>query len=195
MPRRYEQKLRAERQEHTRSRIVDAAIELHEAQGPARTTVTEIAARAGVGRLTVYRHFPEEAHLLDACSSRYLERRPPPDPARWLDIADPRERLSTALGDTYAYHRATATMMRHVLADVGDEPVLEPYHAHWRAAADAIARAWRARRGRRAVLLRAAIGHALAFSTWDSLTSAQGLDDEQARALMLGFVDAVAAAR
>lgn len=194
MPRRYEQKVRAARQEQTRSRIVDAAIELHEAQGPARTTVTEIAERAGVGRLTVYRHFPQEEHLLEACSTAYLQREPPPDPGRWLEREDPRDRLSAALTDTYAYHRATAPMMRRVLADVGDEPVLAPYHAHWRAAADVVARAWAAQ-GSRAVLLRAAVGHALAFSTWDSLTAGQGLDDDQARTLMLRLVAAVSETR
>ena len=82
MPRPYELKRRAERQEETRRRIVEAAIELHQTVGPAATTISEIADRAGVGRVTVYRHFPDELTLARACSGRYFERHPAPDPDR-----------------------------------------------------------------------------------------------------------------
>ena len=54
----YELKRRAERQEETRRRIVQAAVELHTARGPSRTTVKDVAERAGVTRPTVYAHFP-----------------------------------------------------------------------------------------------------------------------------------------
>ena len=54
MARKYEMKRRAERQEETRQRITEATVELHEALGPAKTTISAIAEKAGVQRLTVY---------------------------------------------------------------------------------------------------------------------------------------------
>ena len=50
----------------------------------------------------------------------------------------------------------------------------------------------RAARGRRRDAARAAIGHALAFTTWHSLAREQGLDDAQAVELMRGLVAASA---
>lgn len=190
MARRYELRQRAEKQEATRQRIVEAAIELHEAVGPARTTFTEIAERAGVGRPTVYRHFPDESELLMACSGRYWQDNPAPDPESWHDIADAEQRLRFALGQTYAYHRRTTPMIKNALADVGDTPIMKPYHDHWRLAAQVIASAWQATDGERPLVL-AVIGHALQFTTWYSLTARLGLTDDQAITIMTRSVKAV----
>jgi AcrR family transcriptional regulator len=179
MTRTYELKRRAENQEETRRRIVEAAIELHQTIGPAATKVTDVAERAGVGRVTVYRHFPDEPSLARACSSMYFEHHPAPDPNGWRRIADPRERLRTALEQTYAYHRTTEAMMTHVLADARDHPVMSPYHAHWSRAADVLL-AGRQARGRRRKLLRAGLALALSFDTWRTLVREQGLTDAQA---------------
>jgi AcrR family transcriptional regulator len=184
MTRPYQLKRRAERQELTRRRIIEAAIELHETIGPAATTVSDIAERAGVGRVTVYRHFPDELTLARACSGQYFERRPAPDPDCWRVIADPNERLRAGLRDTYAYHRATEAMMTHVLADARDHPVLAPYHAHWERATDVLVAAWRAR-GSRRTMLRAGTALALSFDTWRTLVREQHLTDDQAVELML----------
>jgi AcrR family transcriptional regulator len=184
MGRSYRLKQRAERQEATRRRIVEAAVDLHGTVGPAQTTVTEIAARAGVGRQTVYRHFPDELTLVRACSGLYWERYPLPDPEPWRGIVNPDERLRVALTESYAYHRRTEEMMIRVFADVADHPVMEPYYDHWRRAADAVVAAWRAR-GNRRLLLRAAVGHAIVFPTWRSLVRDQGLTDRQAVVLMV----------
>jgi AcrR family transcriptional regulator len=184
MTRAYELKSRAVRQDETRQRIVDATIELHQTIGPARTTISEIADRAQVGRVTVYRHFPDEATLSRACSGQYLERHPLPDPEPWRAIADPVERLETGLRESYAYHRLTEAMFTHVLADARDHPVMAPYHGYWSHAADILATPWPAR-GKRRALLRAGIALALSFDTWRTLTKEQLLSDPQAVSLML----------
>ncbi len=174
----YQLKRRAARQDQTRQRIIEATIELHQTIGPKATTVSEIAERAQVGRVTVYRHFPDEPTL------SHIEQHPFPDPARWLAIADPVERLRTGLRETYAYHRATEAMFTRALADARDHAVMEPYHAHWRHAADVLTKPWR-ERGRRRTLLRAGIAVALSFDTWRTLTREQQLTDQQALELML----------
>ena len=179
MPRKYELRRRAERQADTRRRIVEAAVALHQRKGLAATTVTDIVGRAGVGRQTFYRHFPDELALTRACSGLYLGRNPPPDPEAWRALASPRARLATALRESYSYHRRTAPMMARMVAEASDHPVMRGYFAHWRQAADVVVEAWRARGARRKVL-RAAVGHALAFSTWHSLVREQGLGETQA---------------
>ena len=175
----YRLQLRAERQEVTRQRIIDAAIALHESVGPMTTSVSDIAERAGVGRVTVYRHFPDEPTLARACSGTYFARNPVPDPEPWTTIAEPAERLRAALTEVYAYHRSTQAMMTNVLAEARDHMVMEAYHEHWRRAADVLLAPWRAR-GRRRTLLRAGITLALSFDTWRALARDQGLTDQQA---------------
>lgn len=179
MARQYQLKRRAQRQDETRQRIVDAAIELHQTIGPAATSMSDIAELAGVGRVTVYRHFPDEATLARACSGQYFERHPLPDPGSWRRIADPRARLRTALRDVYAYHGTTEAMMAHALAEAREHPVMAPYHAHWQRAVEVLASGWRAR-GHRRTLLRAGIALALSFDTWRTLVREQRLTDEQA---------------
>jgi AcrR family transcriptional regulator len=184
MSRPYKLKRRAERRDETRQRIVAATIELHQTIGPSATTITEIAQRAGVGRVTVYRHFPDELALARACSGQYLERNPPPDSERWRSISDAEERLRTALRETYAYHRATEQMFSHVLADARDHPVVEPYHQLWRQAAHVLVEPW-AVRGRERTALRAGIALALSFDTWHTLARGHGLSDHRAVDLMM----------
>src|SRR5215213_3943262 len=105
MPRKYEMKRRAERMRQTRRRITEATVELHQAVGPARTTVSAIAQKAGVQRHTYYAHFPETKDLYQACTAHYLQRNPLPDPSRWAEISGPEERLREALKVVYAYYR------------------------------------------------------------------------------------------
>jgi AcrR family transcriptional regulator len=197
--REYRLRRRAEQQDGTRRRIVDAAIELHRTIGPAATTISDIADRAGVGRVTVYRHFPDELTLFRACSGSYLDRNPLPDPRRWEAIADPLERLRSGLVEVYEYHQAHEEIFTHVLADARDHEVMTPYHAHWERAADVLVASWRAR-GRRRALLRAGIGLALSFDAWRSLVRDHGLSNDQAVHVALRLAidlpeDAVAALR
>lgn len=188
MPRAYELGRRAERQDETRERIVDATIELHQTIGPAATTVADIARRAGVGRVTVYRHFPDEPTLSRACSGKYFAQHPFPDLAAWRAIPDPVERTRVAVTESYAYHRANQAMFSHALDDAREHAVMAPYHRYWSDAADVLM-AGRGARGRRRTVLRAAIGLALSFDTWRTLAREQGLSDGQAAELMLGLVE------
>ena len=191
MTRKYEMKRRAQRQEETRRRITEATVELHEALGPAKTTISAIAERAGVQRLTVYRHFPDERALLSACSSHYGAANPPPDLDPWTQILDPEDRLRRALAETYAYHRRTEPMMSKVLRDAPvHDPTFEvtvPYLQHWDRARYTLVTGWGAKDQRLKMLL-AALGHALDFWTWRSLVHEQGLTDEEAIELMVGMV-------
>jgi AcrR family transcriptional regulator len=190
MTRPYELKHRAERQEETRQRIVDATIELHQSIGAAQTTISEIAKRAGVGRVTVYRHFPDEETLFYACSGHYFSQHPFPQIGRWQRICEPLDRLRTGLRESYAWHEENGQMIGMALAEARDLPLMAPYHAFWDAAADTLAAAWRTR-GKRRANQKAAIALALSFDTHRTLTHEQHLEVEQAVALMTRLVEAV----
>jgi AcrR family transcriptional regulator len=191
MTRKYDMKRRGERQEETRRRIVEATVELHETVGMARTTISAIAEKAGVQRLTVYRHFPDERALFSACSGHWTADNPPPDPASWTQVADPEERLRVALSEVYAYHRRTEPMMVNVLRDAQVHPLTremaEPYFQHWERMRYVLVTGWGVEDERLALLL-AALGHALDFETWRSLTRRQGLDDGRAAEVVMGMV-------
>ncbi len=195
----YRMKRRAELEEQTRRRITESAVALHEELGPAQTSISAIAERAGVRRSTVYRHFPDDEALFDACSSHFRTANPPPDPRSWSSVEDPAERTRSALRDLYAFYAATEAMYVSLLRDEPVVPAVErrlrDFHGYLRSIRDGLA-AGRRLRGRRAQLVRAAIGHALAFPTWRSLTHEQGLGNDEAVELMSRLVeDAAAAAR
>ena len=185
--RRYEKKRRAELEAETRRRITETAVELHGTVGPSRTSISAIAERAGVRRSTVYRHFPDEVALVAACSAHWEAENPPPDMGAWAAIDDPGVRLRTALGELYAFYRRNEQMMVNLLRDEVTMPVVRErfagFHGFLAAARELLTRG-RPERGRRRDELRAAIGHALAFTTWQSLTREQGLSDDQAVELM-----------
>lgn len=189
--RKYEKKARAEAEAQTRQRITESAVELHGTLGPANTSMSAVAERAGVRRSTLYRHFPDERTLFGACSAHWGERNPPPDIDRWAEIEDPDERLDAALSDLYAYYRRTEGMMDKLLRDEPTVEVVQELMGGYRAMLDQTAEILmkgRGPRGNAAKRTRAAIGHALAFRTWQDLTAAQGLSDEQAAELMVRLV-------
>jgi AcrR family transcriptional regulator len=194
-PRRYRKDIRARREEETRRRITAATVELHREVGPARTTISAVAERAGVQRLTVYRHFPTDADLFGACSAHWRASHPIPDPGPWAAIEDPAERLRTALRELYAYYGSDDAMIGNIQRDAAEMPVLaaaiEDRFTYMAAVHDILMRGWGAR-GRRRGLLAAAIGHALEFGTWRSLERQQGLDRETAAELMVRAVSAAA---
>jgi AcrR family transcriptional regulator len=193
--RRYELKRRAETQAETRRRIVDATLELHATVGPLAATVAAIAERAGVSRLTVYRHFPDEVALLRACTSDYNLDHPPPDPTPWLAIEHPALRLEVALRDLYAYYAANEPMLGNGQDSYGVMPALRQALEPWLEGAhrlqELLAGSWGSD-ARPGSLRFAAIGHAIAFPTWRALRHAQGLTNDQAVRLMVGLVASAA---
>lgn len=189
----YRKRRRAELEAETRRRITESAVELHGSLGPSRTSVSAVAERAGVRRSTVYRHFPDEAALFDACSAHWRDANPRPEPEEWAAVADPDERLATALNELYAYYRRTETMLANLLRDESEMPVVKErfaaFHGFLAAAREVLLRG-RGLRGRARRDVAAAIGHALSFTTWRSLAREQDLDDEAAAALMCRLVAA-----
>ena len=191
MPRKYEMKRRAERMRETRRRITQATVELHQSVGPARTTVSAIAEKAGVQRHTYYAHFPELKDLYQACTAHYLERNPLPDPSHWAEISGSEERLRRALSEVYAYYGGNEAMLANVLRDMPLDPVLQENNVllfrHWGEMRDTIAVAFEASGERHEALL-GAIALALDLQTWRTLVRQQGLDDDRAVELMVGMV-------
>jgi AcrR family transcriptional regulator len=191
MKRRYELKARARRQAETRQRIVEAAVELHTSVGPAYTTISAIADRAGVERHTVYAHFPDERRLFEACSGHWRALHPFPDPGLWRSVEDRLERLGTALEQIYGWYEEVeddlALLNRDASVDAMTGELMRGRAAALADVRDDLARGWSRRKA-----VRAAIGHALEFETWRSLTRRQGLTRRRAVNAMVSFVAGVA---
>jgi AcrR family transcriptional regulator len=187
----YRKRRRAEQEQETRLRITEAAVDLHGSVGPARTTVSAVAERAGVQRATVYRHFPDEESLFAACSSHWAVLHPPPDPSGWAEIADPDERLCRALSELYPWYARNRQMLTNTSRDLPLVPAMrgaaEAFGIYYGVAGEALLRG-RPERGARRRRVRAAIGHALAFGTWRSLVEDQGLSADEAVELIAGLV-------
>ena len=193
MTRTYELKQRAQTKAETRRRIVQATVELHDSTGPARTTISAIAERAGVQRLTVYRHFPDERSLFQACAQHWGAEYPVPDPVPWAVVDDPEERLRRALGEIYAFFGATEAMTANLLRDLPESRALQevaaPFAQYWDGVRAVLRRGWKAK-GRRRPLVHAAVGHAVEFETWRSLVRRQGLSDAEAVEAMVSLARA-----
>jgi AcrR family transcriptional regulator len=173
--RRYELKARAEAQRATRARIAAAAASLHEEVGVAKTTVADIARRAGVQRLTVYNHFPDLEALLPACSAHWLAEHPRPDLGPAFALEDPAERLRAVLTVFYGWYRENAGMLRRLQGERATVPELDAWME--RSADSALGDLAAGLGGSPLVAL------ALDFWTWQRLAR-EGLDDEAAAELM-----------
>jgi AcrR family transcriptional regulator len=177
--------------QETRQRITEAAVELHQTVGPARTTVSAIAEKAGVQRHTYYAHFPELKDLYQACMGHYSERNPVPDPSRWAEISSPEERLRVALSEVYAYYSGNEAMVSNVLRDAELDPIVQeimvPFDQYWETVRDVIAGAFEASGDRHEELL-GAVALAQDFQTWQTLVRQQELSQDRAVELMVGMV-------
>lgn len=182
MTRTYTLKRRAEQQAETRRRIVDAAVQLHGSVGPASTTISMVAERAGVQRHTLYAHFPDEKSLFLACSGLVFERDPMPAAEAWRSLGDADKRIRTGLGAIYDWYARNAQLAACVLRDAEHHELTReisemrfgPYMAAYR---DVLGERLSARQ-------RALLALALNYFTWRSLTQDGGLDQKGAVAVM-----------
>lgn len=191
MARKYELKTRAQRQEATRQRIVEATVELHEELGPARTSISAIAERAGVERLTVYRHFATEQEIFQACSARFDELHPFPDLARWGARDDPFDRLAFGLTELYRYFEDTERMMQTTIRDAPVTPSMHEtfarYQQGFRALFDLLVAGFAAA-GIPPERVQLPIALAIDFRTWQIMIREQQIELSEAVAYQVGVV-------
>ena len=184
----YTLRKRAESQDETRQRIVEATMQLHEELGPRNTTIKAIAERAGVQRLTVYRHFPSEVEAFSACTSHWGMLNPPPDPSPWGGIADPMLRAVAALSELYAYFARTQGMWRVSYRDVGEVPALQApmaqFDAYLGMVADSLVAGFPAAERAR---VSPTLHHAATYQSWATL-DAQGLSDPMKAATVAAWL-------
>jgi len=188
--RKYTKTLRAEQEDETREKIVEATVALHEELGPANTSIKAIAERAGVQRLTVYRHFPDDASLFQACTSHYLGQHPPPNMGDWAAILDPDERSRAALLAFYKYYRRTEQMWAGGYRDVEKVEALQApmgqFEAYLDQVRDDLLASW-AVSGENEKALALTIRHCLRFSTWHALKK-EKLSDKKIVDLVMGWI-------
>jgi AcrR family transcriptional regulator len=183
----YRMTKRAEAQDRTRLKITESAVALHGSIGPARTSLSAVAEHAGVRRSTLYRHFPDEEALIQACSAHWRAANQPPDLEAWAAIADPAERLTTALTEIYAYYSSNEQMLANLTRDAQIDPIVRKSFSRfgdYLAAAREVLLAGRGLRGRSKRRTAAALGHALSFTTWRSLAHEQKVTNAEAVELM-----------
>ena len=180
---------RSTRRSSIRDRIIDAAIAVH-GRKPGGT-VADIAREAGVSEATIARHFQDEVDLVLACTTRYDETHPIPDAGAWTSIADPVDRLQTALTAMYRYYAENEAMIASGRVGVAIRPEVAPAFRRYAEIEQenrrVVAEAWGHAPDDRSPTS-GAIGHALAFETWRSLHHEQGLTDRQSIELMTAFV-------
>ena len=176
---------RLESVDETRQRITEATVRLHQEVGPAATTVSAIAEEAGVTRLTVYRHFPDDESLFGACSAHWRARFPRPDTRVWEEVADPARRLDIALRQTYDWWVTAAPMMSMIMRDLDVMPAAtrEAIEADEAGRVSLLVLPFAARGAARR-RLRAAVTLALRLPTWQTLCRDGGLSHREAARLM-----------
>nr|CEL13157.1 transcriptional regulator, TetR family [Kibdelosporangium sp. MJ126-NF4]CTQ98845.1 transcriptional regulator, TetR family [Kibdelosporangium sp. MJ126-NF4] len=173
----------------TRQRIVDAAVRLHGTIGPAATTISALAEEAGVTRVTVYRHFPDDDGLYAACSAHWAASQVLPDPEAWRRVADPARRVHTGLSDLYRFYREGEPMLTKVRRDRTALPteLRQQIHRTDVRYRDVLLEPFPSA-GARLIRVRACLGHAVSFWTWRSLCIDQGLSNRDAVRVMTELV-------
>lgn len=180
MARTYQLRRRAVRQDETRQKIIAAAVDLHCAQGPARTSILAIAERAGVERPTVYRHFPTPDSLYAACSTHFWTLNPVPDPEPWTAIADGEARLKEGLAAVYGFYDRLEPALWNILRDLEDIPELRKFctaTARWARLGDVLAAPY-SRDGAPSRAIGIVLAHALDFFGWRGMRRRGASNDE-----------------
>lgn len=177
----YRMRKRAEQVAETRQRITEAAMRLHTTVGPANTTISGVAEEAGVTRVTVYNHFPDEETLFLACSAHWAQLHPPPDPAAWEEIDDRDARVRRVLTDLYGWYEENHEDLFPIMRDFEAMPEAfrEGMAAQFAGFAETLVTGSDAR-GRRRERLTAVAGHLTSFWTWHSLVIQHGLTTDEA---------------
>ena len=193
----YTQRARARRREEVHQRITQAALDLHGSVGPAQTTISDIAKRAGVRRATVYNHFSSDLELFDACSSLWFSENPPPDPTVWMAISDPAKRVKIALEAMYEYYGSGKEMLEKVLRDTPQVPALqEILHQKWRPLlekmVEILVHGWDNSERDANLKRRATLRVALNFFTWQTL-AVSGLSNREAAHLVATWIQSIGA--
>ncbi|MGD8783708.1 MAG: helix-turn-helix domain-containing protein [Thioalkalispiraceae bacterium] len=191
--RKYTKRQRAQTEQETRQRIVEAAMQLHEEVGPRNTSISAIAERAGVQRLTVYRHFEDDNAIFAACSAHWLELNPPPDPQQWQTETDPIKRTENALLALYNYYRQTASMWSGVYRDLAEVPAMQlpmkQFEHYLKGIRDDLLTCWCPDKSGK-TLYKAMLHHAVQFSTWQSFHEIK-LRERQIAGLMTHCICAI----
>jgi AcrR family transcriptional regulator len=123
-PRKYDMTRRASAVAQTRRRIVEATRELHGEQGIAATSWDDIAARAGVGVGTVYRHFPSLDELVPACGEVSLEVMALPEPSVFEGVDAPAQRVELLVREAFAVYERGAPQLRAIRNEPGVHPTV-----------------------------------------------------------------------
>jgi AcrR family transcriptional regulator len=170
-------------------------VHLYATVGPASTTVSAVAAAAGVQRLTVYRHLGGERGLV-AAAGRELDRSaPPPDPREWATVDDPIDRLLAACEALFDYYAVNEALLANLLRDETIAPGLARLTAVYRAMVDdavvVLARGW-TEDHERATVVRAALRLAVGFPTWRTLARDGGLRADDAIDVLVATIEAAA---
>lgn len=191
MTRTYRKSRRAEAQDETRARIVRATTELHVEKGVATTSYPDVAARAGVGAATVYRHFPTMDALVEACGEHFWNAIDPPTPDGGAEVfaglGPGTERLTRLVEELDAFYERAEAPLWSAVRDQDRVASLARFLAEVGKGVGAfVAEALREERESDRVRVASAIAD---FAVWRAL-SATGLCRLKRREILVAMIEA-----
>lgn len=191
MTRTYRKSRRAEAQDETRARIVRATTELHVEKGVATTSYPDVAARAGVGAATVYRHFPTMDELVEACGEHFWNAIDPPTPDGGAEVfaglGPGTERLTRLVEELDAFYERAEAPLWSAVRDQDRVASLARFLAEVGKGVGAfVAEALREERESDRVRVASAIA---GFAVWRAL-SATGLCRLKRREILVAMIEA-----
>ena len=118
---------RADAAAATRRRILEATLTLHDEQGITRTSVRDVAGRAGVSPATVLNHFPRMADLVHACGRLSDELFPMPTEAVLSGAGDRFERVRLMASALFSWWEQVASGWEHLQVDRRTQPGVDAW--------------------------------------------------------------------